>query len=185
MAGGGGTGPCGRWSSCMGNTGSKCVIWVGDLLTVNLAIIIYTFFAQIAYASTYLCLLFVGIQPHGQEHTEVSSMSTDVVSVQWRPNWPLRMEPFAVITSPSSLTAPAKAYKNVFLFNFSCNQQTCITWMAWASSLLSSSVFIVTNRNTSRFKEAATMAKPNRIKISENITYSGFWLKALSFCNAT
>lgn len=57
--------------------------------------------------------------------------------------------------------------------------------MACASSRRSSSVFMVTNLRTKRFKEAATMAKPNRMNIKANITYSGLLLRALSFCKAT
>lgn len=57
--------------------------------------------------------------------------------------------------------------------------------MAWASSRLSSSVFIVTNLSTNKFSEAATIASPNSMNISANITYSGFLFSALSFCKAT
>ncbi|KNC29752.1 hypothetical protein FF38_05245 [Lucilia cuprina] len=60
-----------------------------------------------------------------------------------------------------------------------------ITCIAWASSRRSSSVFMVTNLRTKRFKEAATMAKPNNMNIKANITYSGLLLRALSFCKAT
>lgn len=83
------------------------------------------------------------------------------------PKWPLIIDPFAVITSPSNRTAP------------------CSAWIAWASSLLSSSVFIVTKRRTRRFKEAATIARPKRIKTRANRTYSGRLLSELSFCSAT
>lgn len=59
------------------------------------------------------------------------------------------------------------------------------TCNASASSRLSSSVFIVTNLKTSKLSEAATIAKPKRINIRANITYSGLLSSALSFCSAT
>lgn len=62
---------------------------------------------------------------------------------------------------------------------------TPLTCIACASSRLSSSVFIVTNLRTNKFNDAATIAKPNRININANITYSGFLFSALSFCKAT
>lgn len=58
-------------------------------------------------------------------------------------------------------------------------------WIAWASSLLSSSVFIVTKRRTSKLREAATIANPKRIKTRANMTYSGRLLSELSFWSAT
>ena len=62
---------------------------------------------------------------------------------------------------------------------------TNFTCMAWASSRLSSSVFMVTNLNTRRFNEAATIASPKSMKMRANITYSGLSLRALSFWRAT
>lgn len=59
------------------------------------------------------------------------------------------------------------------------------TCNASASSRLSSSVFIVTNLSTNKLSEAATIAKPKRMNMRANITYSGFLLSALSFCSAT
>lgn len=58
-------------------------------------------------------------------------------------------------------------------------------WIAWASSRLSSSVFMVTKRRTSKLSEAATIASPNRMNTKANITYSGRLFSELSFCNAT
>jgi len=68
---------------------------------------------------------------------------------------------------------------------YSRTEDPDLTCMAWASSRRSSSVFIVTNLSTNKFSEAATMARPNSINISANITYSGFLFSALSRCRAT
>lgn len=76
-------------------------------------------------------------------------------------------------------------FSNFDLNYRSLNVTTTHTCMAWASSRRSSSVFIVTNLSTSKFNDAATIASPNNIKISANMTYSGFLFSALSFCSAT
>lgn len=70
-------------------------------------------------------------------------------------------------------------------WSFESGKLPPLTCIACASSRLSSSVFIVTNLRTNKFNDAATIAKPNRINISANITYSGFLFSALSFCKAT
>lgn len=65
----------------------------------------------------------------------------------------------------------------IVFFFFTCN--------ASASSLRSSSVFIVTNLSTNRSSDAATTARPNRMNINVNATYSSLSFNVLFFCNAT